>query len=259
MSKLYTIYFSATGTTQKCVDSVCQGLGMKSGFCINLADNLDAEFPMITADDVVVVASPVYGGRLPIVVANALSRLKGNGAIAIGMVVYGNRDYDDALLELTDILQDKGFRVVGVGAFIGQHSIFPRVGASRPDLYDDQCLIKFGEECSKAITDGFCSSTTPYIKGKRPYKQVAGVVLAPVAKESDCIKCGECVRKCPVGAISAATPWVSDTTKCISCGRCISVCSQHARRHTGLKYSIFSAIFKAAFSKRKEAEWKVVK
>lgn len=259
MNKLYAIYFSATGTTQKCVDSVCQGLGIKPESAINLADNLDAEFPQMTADDVVVIALPVYGGRLPNVVADALSRLKGNGAIAVGMVVYGNRDYDDALLELTDLLYDKGFRTVGAGAFIGQHSIFPKVGASRPDLSDEQCLIKFGKECRKAITDGFDSSMPPYIKGKRPYKQMANVVLAPIAKESDCIKCGACVRKCPVSAISADTPWISDTTKCISCGRCISVCSQHARKHTGLKYSIFGAIFKAAFSKRKQPQWKVVK
>jgi len=259
MNRLYTICFSATGTTQKCVDSVCQGIGFKPESVINLADNPDAGFPLITADDVVVVASPVYGGRLPVIVADALSRLKGNGAAAVGMVVYGNRDFDDALLELTDILQDKGFRVVGTGAFIGQHSIFPEVGASRPDLSDEQCLIMFGKECRKAISYGFDSSTPPYIKGNRPYKQAGNVALVPAAKESDCIKCGECVRKCPVDAISAETPWISDNAKCISCGRCISVCSQNARKHTGLKYSTFGAIFKAAFSKRKEPQWSVLK
>lgn len=259
MNKLYAIYFSATGTTQRCVDSVCIGLGIKPESAINFADNLDAELPQMTADDVVVIASPVYGGRLPIVVANALSRLKGDGAIAVGMVVYGNRDYDDALLELTDLLHDKGIRVVGAGAFIGQHSIFPKVGASRPDISDEQCLITFGKECRKAIDKVFDSSMPPYIKGERPYKHMANVVLAPVAKESDCIKCGACVRKCPVGAISAETPWLSDTTKCISCGRCISVCSQHARKHTGLKYAALGAIFKAAFSKRKQPQWKVIK
>lgn len=259
MKKLYTICFSATGTTQKCVEKVCAGLGMKPILELNLADHLKTELPEFAAGDIVLVGVPVYGGRVPAVVADAISNLKGNGAAAIAMVVYGNRDYDDALLELTDSLSEKNFQVVGAGAFIAQHSIFPKVGASRPDLSDEQCLVKFGKECIMAISEGCRSSQVPYIKGKKPYKQMANIVLAPVAKEQDCVKCGACVRKCPVGAISKDAPWITDTTKCISCGRCITLCSQNARKHSGLKYSIFGAIFKACFSKRKEPEWTVVK
>lgn len=259
MKKLYSICFSATGTTRKCVEKVCSGLGMKPVSELNLADNLKTEFPEFMTDDVVVVGVPVYGGRIPAVVADALSHLKGNGAAAIALVVYGNRDYDDALLELTDILTDRNLHVVGAGAFIGQHSIFPKVGASRPDRSDEQCLIRFGKECMTAISERRCGSEVPYIKGRRPYKQSAGIVLAPEAKEPDCVKCGACARKCPVGAISVEAPWITDTAKCISCGRCITICSQKARKHSGLRYSIFGAIFKACFSKRKEPEWIVVK
>lgn len=251
----YTIYFSATATTAHCVNKICQGLEIKPDVEINLADGINVEFPNLTSDDVAIIAAPVYGGRLPVIVAEALSRLKGNGAKAVAAVVYGNRDYDDALLELTDLLHDKGCSIIGAGAFIGRHSIFPKVAASRPDHSDDNELIKFGGECKNAIATGINPTEIPYIKGNRPYKQSKNVVLAPVAKESECVKCGECVRKCPVGAISAEMPWISDTTKCISCGRCISVCSQNARKHTGLKYAIIGAIFKAAFSKRKEPQW----
>lgn len=171
MKKLYTIYFSATGTTQKCVEKVCAGLGMKPVSEFNLTDNFNTELPEFTVDDVVVVGMPVYGGRVPAVVIDALSHLKGNGAAAIALVVYGNRDYDDALLELTDVLTDRDFHIVGAGAFIGQHSIFPKVGAFRPDLSDEQCLIKFGKECMNAIMEDNLASEVPYIKGKKPYKQ----------------------------------------------------------------------------------------
>lgn len=259
MKKLYTIFFRATGTTQKCIECVCDGLGMNPVLEINLADNLNVKFPEFTAHDIVVVGVPVYGGRVPAVVADALSTLMGNGATSISIVVYGNRDYDDALLELTDILSEKKFNIVGAGAFIGQHSIFPRVGTSRPDISDKQCLKKFGKECLNAISEGRSSSEVPYIKGKSPYKQSANIVLAPTAKEQECVKCGTCVRKCPVGAISIDKPWITDMSKCISCGRCIMSCSQKARKHTGTKYSIFGAIFKASFSKRKEPEWTIVK
>lgn len=259
MSNLYTIYFSATDTTRHCVTSVCQGLGGKPDVSVNLADGFNVRFPEITAEDVVVVAAPVYGGRLPVQVAAALEQLKGNNATAIALVVYGNRDFDDALLELTDIMHDKGLRIVGAGAFIGQHSIFPKVAKARPDISDEQNLVKFGRECKATIIKGFDANNIPFIKGNRPYKKAAGVPLFPKAKEGDCVKCGRCVAKCPVKAIPEATPFVTDTTKCISCGRCISVCSKSARRYSGFSYTLIGTIFKAAFSGRKEPQWVIAK
>ncbi len=259
MSKLYTIYFSATGTTRICVDSLCQGFGAEIDASVNLADDFNVSFPELTAEDIVVVAAPVYGGRLPAGVDDALERLGGNAAVAVAIVVYGNRDYDDALLELTDILHRCGFRIAGAGAFIGQHSIFPKVAKSRPDMADRQSLIKFGEDCRDAVIKGFDPDNVPYIKGNRPYKKSAGAPLYPKAKEADCARCGRCVDKCPVGAIPADAPFITDTTRCISCGRCISVCSKGARHHSGFTYSLIGIIFKAAFSKRKEPQWSIAK
>lgn len=259
MSKLYEIFFSATDTTRKCVATICKGLAIPTATRINLADNLNVQFPELTENDIVVVAAPVYGGRLPIQVSEALGRLKGNNAIAIAVVVYGNRDYDDALLELTDLLKDKQFRIAAAGAFIGQHAIFPKVATDRPDLSDERLLFKFGQECGEAIKRGFDAENVPYIKGHQPYKKAAGVSLSPKAKEDDCAKCGICVDNCPTGAISADTPYLTDTAKCISCGRCIKNCSQGARHHSGFSYSLIGLIFKAAFSKRREPEWRIAK
>ncbi len=259
MGNLYAIYFSATDTTRRCVASFCQGFGCETIASINLADDFNATFPDFTSNDIVVLAAPVYGGRLPGQVASAFERLKGNDAVAIAIAVYGNRDYEDALLELTDILHDKGFRIAGAGAFIGQHSIFPKVAKARPDLSDEQDLVRFGMECKASIMKGFDASNIPFIKGNRPYKVSAGVSISPKAKEADCIKCGKCVAKCPVDAIPADTPFDTDTTKCISCGRCISVCAKGARRYSGFSYSLIGLIFKAAFSKRKEPQWVVAK
>lgn len=259
MSKFYTIYFSATGTTRRCVASFCRGYGADPDASIHLADDFNAPFPALAPEDAVVVAVPVYGGRLPVQVADALVRLHGNRAIAIAMVVYGNRDYDDALLELTDLLHSNNFRMAGAGAFIGQHSIFPEVAASRPDLSDEQKLIEFGRACKAAVSNGFDAENVPFIKGKHPYKKAAGAPLHPKAKKNDCVACGRCATNCPVGAIPADAPYLTDTTKCISCGRCITVCPEGTRHHSGVAYSLAGALFKAAFSKRKEPEWVVAK
>lgn len=253
MGNIYAIYFSATGTTLRCVDALCQGLGAAPHVSINLADDLDAQFPVFDCDDMVVVAAPVYGGRLPELVAASFARLRGNNAIAIAMAVYGNRDYDDALLELTDLLGNNGFRVIGAGAFIGQHSIFPKVGTGRPGKQDEQDLMQFGNACIRAINAKTFSKLR--IKGKRPYKKIAGVPIHPKGSSSKCVKCGKCVTSCPIGAIDADAPWLTDGSLCLTCGRCISVCTQGARRNSGLTYILIGAIFKAAFSKRKAPFW----
>lgn len=257
MAKLTAIYFSATDTARKCVEEVANGFDQELSKAINIADNLEAVLPDFTEKDVVIIASPVYGGRLPIQVSAALQRLNGNNARAIAIVVYGNRDYDDALLELTDILSAKSFRTVGQGAFIGQHSIFPKVGTSRPDNSDILQLHEFGQECRKVIETEAKSYVLESPKGKRPYKKIAGVPVHPKAAESDCTRCGICVAKCPVGAIPQERPFSTNNQICISCGRCITVCSNNARHHSGIVYSSIGIIFKAAFSKRKYPIWSV--
>ncbi len=257
MNNLYTVYFSATDTTARCVRAICRGYGSVPKSEINLADDLDAPFPDFSKGDVVVVAAPVYGGRLPAQAADSLKRLNGNGATAIASVVFGNRDYDDALLELTDLLDGRNFRIAGAGAFIGQHSIFPEVGTARPDADDEKQLLAFGKACRQAVDRHADTYPSLPIKGKRPYKPYAGVPLHPSAKAADCARCGKCVADCPAGAIPADRPYATDPEACISCGRCIRVCSTGARRYGGAKYRIFGTIFRIGFSKRKEPEWTV--
>ena len=61
---------------------------------------------------------------------------KGNATPVIPVVVYGNRDYEDALKELSDALSAQGFVPVSAGAFIGEHSYSRKdmpIAAGRPD------------------------------------------------------------------------------------------------------------------------------
>lgn len=65
---------------------------------------------------------PVIAGRVPNVLLKFLDTLQGGGALAVPVVLYGNRNFDDALIELRNILQDRGFYAIGAAAFIGEHS-----------------------------------------------------------------------------------------------------------------------------------------
>lgn len=250
--QLSKIYFSATSTTARCVDAVASAIGIAPGITINLADHQLDDMPAFMQNDAVIFASPVYGGRIPDLAAQKLKGIKGNGARAIAMVVYGNRDYDDALLELTDILVGNGFKIVAAAAFIGQHSIFPKVATARPDESDLQKLAEFGRLCRNVLEKA--SFPELNIKGGRPYKKYGGVPVRPAGNQSRCKACGRCVELCPAMAIDMASLWISDAAKCISCGRCIQVCPHQARKYKGLKYSLIAGIFKAIFSSRKEPD-----
>lgn len=253
--RLICIYFSATDTTRKYVKAFSEALCQPIDININLADDLSIEMPEIGQQDMVVVAAPVYGGRLPSQVASRLKELNGSHAKAVAMVVYGNRAYDDALLELTDILKEANFDILGAGAFIGQHSIFPKVAALRPDDQDFARLNYFAGECKRLMQNG--SNECPDVKGKRPYKKAGGVPLHPSGNSAECNRCGKCVEHCPVEAIRAETPYLTDGSRCMSCGRCIMICPKHTRRYSGMKYKLIGAIFAGAFSKRKEPEFSV--
>ena len=52
-----------------------------------------------------------------------ISFLKGNGARAVLLVVYGNREYEDTLLELSDVMEAAGFSPVAAVAAVAEHSI----------------------------------------------------------------------------------------------------------------------------------------
>ncbi len=244
---LHTFFFSPSGTTRKYAIAMTEAFGGDS----QLIDLTHGACPIeseLAAGDTALLISPVYAGRIPSMVADLFRQIHGHGMKAIVAVVYGNRDYDDALLELADIAAEGGFEVIAAGAFIAQHCIFPKVANGRPDKSDIEIaadFIKRARESSKMDL-----ST---IKGKRPYKKLGAVPLRPHTIENECHSCGACARECPTGAIDSVT-LTTDKDKCITCCRCITVCSSHARKFKGIMYATVGKIFEVQNSKRREPE-----
>lgn len=251
---IHLIYFSATYTTRKVVRTIAKRMGeiVAEHDITQTVPDADME---IDAKNLAIVGMPVYAGRIPAKAAEALSRFKGNKTPVIVVCVYGNRDYDDALLELKDITESNGFKVIAAGAFVAQHSIFPKVGADRPDEKDIQLMQVFADKSaelyhSAANTDLFSDIL---VKGNKPYKIPGNVPLKPKGNRH-CNECGTCVKLCPTQAIDEAAPRKTNKEKCISCGRCIVICPQKARAFRGLLYKIVSRKFTKANSTCKEPE-----
>ncbi|MDE6370029.1 MAG: 4Fe-4S binding protein [Duncaniella sp.] len=199
----------------------------------SLSDRLD-----LKQDDDVLILIPVYGGRLPSLASENLMHLNGNGQRTVVCVVYGNRDYDDALLELCEIAKSHGFNVVAASAFIAEHCIFPKVAAGRPDGFDLDIAKRFINTAWRK--DKPIELTQ--IKGNHPYKKIAKVPLHPVTDYRVCKKCGTCARECPYNAIDSET-FRTDPARCSACGRCLHVCERDARKFKGLMYNLFNKIF----------------
>lgn len=247
--KITTIYFSATYTTKCVVEAVAKNL-LDEVKTYDITNDVSVEEVAIPADELVVVGVPVYAGRVPAMAAERLRRFRGDNTPAVVVAVYGNRHYDDAVLELHDIMTECGFRTVSAGAFIAQHSIFPKVGKARPDAEDIADIKRFAENTLELLTSNFGDISLP---GNRPYKVPGGIPIWPTASKK-CTVCGACARLCPTGAIDPESPKGVDKTKCIKCGRCVVVCPTKARRFYGIHYSRAAARFNSTFTARRENE-----
>lgn len=249
------VYFSATGTTRKIIDAAAKSLSVRKNDYNLLLRPINDDIP-IPADHLIIAAMPVYNGRLPAHCLQSLAHLKGHNTPAIAIVVYGNREYDDALLELKTILENNGFFVIGAAAFVARHSIFPQVATDRPDEGDLALVSDFTKQCTAKLES--LSSPEQYVpfevKGNTPYKEARSVPMKPSSGE-DCDFCGICAQICPVNAISVTdTETITDENLCISCGACITVCPCCSRQYRGADYEKFKGKFIERFSSRKEPE-----
>lgn len=240
------IVFSPTGGTQKVANIIAKAWGGNAAK-IDLSDSkTDFTKCEIKKDDMVLIAMPSFGGRAPAIAIERLKKISGNGAKCTLVCVYGNRAYEDTLVEMEDAAKESGFRVVTAVAAVAEHSIMPQYAAGRPDASDEAQLSNFAERILHK--DGDATS----IPGNRPYKKGGGAGLVPKATK-DCVKCGVCAKSCPVDAINPED-LVADSKKCISCMRCVKLCPHDARKVNGVMVSVAALAIKKACSVRKENE-----
>ena len=242
-NKIHTLYFSATGTTEKIVTGIADKIAENYGGNITV-NRIDFTLPearkkkfSFDKDDLVIAGIPVYAGRVPNVLLNFLNTISGNGATVAAVVLYGNRNYDDALIEFKDILESKGFNVIGAGAFIGEHSFSTTLGANRPDEQDMVVAADFAAKIyDKTKTqDG---NSAIIVKGNKPYKKYyqpkdqngnpVSILKVTPKTNSECIDCKLCSEVCPMGSIDSDD--VSQITGiCIKCCACVKKCPVGAK------------------------------
>ena len=113
IKRICQIYFSPTGTTEKVVQAVSAALAddldVKSFIYDFTLPQARTSFPQLAPTDLVLFGCPTYAGRLPNLLLKYLDTIDGSGAIAVPIVTFGNRAFDNSLIELRNILEAHGF------------------------------------------------------------------------------------------------------------------------------------------------------
>lgn len=230
------VYFSPTHTTRAVLEGISRGIGAGK------IQHLDLTLPGAetiahtkSSADLVIIGAPVYTGRVSQTAVNRLSRLKADKTPAVIVVVYGNRAYEDALLELKHLAEAAGFYSIAAGAFIGEHSFATEplpIAYGRPDEADFEAAVAFGRKIHDRLNSFQAPDPIPPVQvpGNFPYRERTKLPKgSPTTTPALCILCGTCAGGCPTGAISVGDAVITDVDSCIYCCACVKNCPEKAR------------------------------
>lgn len=273
---IQTLFFSPTGTTKRVVQAIAHGIaGPKSGTsAAPTLRNLDltcteAPAAQIARKKVTILAVPVYGGHVAPTARQRLEGIHGAGGPAVVVVVYGNRAFEHAAVELAELARRQGFVPIAAAAFVGEHSYSSTatpIAAGRPDAADLAAAEEFGHRVRQKLDRGDLSPVDASRLKERPTPLFATlrfigfalgylcrqkrnpVVYLPECDAARCTHCGRCAAICPVGAIARGDETRTDPARCIRCCACVKGCPVGARTF----YTPFAAALSRNFARRKE-------
>lgn len=230
MMNLSLIYFSPTGTTRQIVNAIADGFdaAQRNQFDLTLQGST-AEEKITSA--VAIIGIPVYAGRVPQVCLERLAGFSAAGTPTVLVALYGHREFEDALVELRDVVSAAGFSVVAAAAFIGEHSYSTNlqpIAAGRPDRSDLDMAKEFGQKVAAQLAGG--QFNEPTVPGNVPYRERVPLGgISPETATASCTLCGTCEQVCPTFVVAVGTTVETRAADCIMCCACVKNCPTGAR------------------------------
>ena len=152
--KVKSVYFSPTGNSKKVADAIAKGLQASIEYIDLTPPKARLQKFNELHDELTIISSPVYLGRVPNEASFRIRRLVAKNTPAILVVTYGNRAYEDALFELSDIVSEVGFKPIAGCAFLGEHSFSTPekpVAGGRPNQEDLDEAVLFGRRIKEKL------------------------------------------------------------------------------------------------------------
>ncbi len=228
--------FSPTGTTKAVAQGIARGIDASTTEVIDITTPDARRQPLRTSEkDLLVVAVPVYMGRVPDLLSDWLNSIQAHDTPAVVVVVYGNRAYENSLLELKDRVTNRGCIPIAAAAFIGEHSFSHSetpVAHGRPNEDDLSRAEEFGRKVLEKLQSlsAISQGSLVGVPGTHPYGGVTKLWDVDFIDVGDqCEQCGVCAAVCPVGAIDSQNSAAIDPVECITCCACIKSCPRNAR------------------------------
>lgn len=268
INKIIAAYFSATGTTKKTVTVIAERVGELLSPKPSI-ETVDFSLPQarekvygFKEDELLICGIPTYAGRVPNLLLPFVSQgLEGSSTPLVSIATFGNRNYDDSLMELTTVLAEKGFVPVAGGAFSCEHAFSVTLGAGRPDAEDLAEMCSFAEGIAEKLGRFEKASELPKLTvgGEfpiRPYftprdrngNAINILKVTPKTKDS-CIACGLCAKVCTMGSIDRED-FKKMTGKCIKCCACVKRCPVGAKYYDDEGYLYHKSELEEMYARR---------
>ncbi|WP_027400550.1 EFR1 family ferrodoxin [Anaerovorax odorimutans] len=269
IDRVWAVYFSPNGNTEKIIVAVADSLGKKLDAEVKRLDytlpSVRNEINSFSKSDLVIWGTPVYAGRIPNKILPYIqNNFIGNDAMAVPIAVFGNRSYDDALIELRNVLESNGFHTIAGAGFAAKHAFSKVLSAGRPDKDDMDKAEVFSKgiadkvnmlnDIPKPISVKGNNPPTEYYKPKGlDGKPTVFLKAKPKTDHEKCNKCGICISSCPMGSIN-----IEDSSEvtgiCIKCHACVNKCPNNAKYFDDEAFLSHKMMLERDFMQRKEPE-----
>lgn len=248
ITSVTTVLFSPTGTSRKVAMAVADGCAYHNSCVVDATYNTPSDM-CYKEHELVVVAVPVYGGKVAPLALQRLDAMRGDNTPIVLIVVYGNRAYEEAVAQLDVFVRSRGFVTVAAAAFVGEHSYstarYP-IAVGRPDAADLADARAWGKDIAAKLVRIESTQSIDVASLKEPrnplfsklrfilfvlkQRRKKSVAKPMVVVDADkCKLCGKCVKLCPTGAIATGDYLHTDTSRCIKCCACVKGCPAKAR------------------------------
>lgn len=270
ISKVTAVYASPTGNVKKVVCTIAEALAQSFGvpcvqddFTLPQARQQERHF---AAEELVVFGTPVYAGRVPNKMLPFVQELfHADGALAVPVVCFGNRNFDNGLIELRNELETNGFHTIAGAGVVSEHVFSSELATGRPNAEDLVQLKSFAGQIAEKIQKLEEIPAPIAVRGDDPvgpYYRPLGIdgkpavflKAKPKTHEDLCNNCGLCAQVCPMSSISPEDP-KTVTGICIKCQACIHKCPTHAKYFDDPAFLSHVEMLKANYTRRTESEF----